>query len=253
MCAAATHGCRPSGRCDRYIATHVPHLVHHCHRIRSIPAKKYERTMITCLCLPGRSEKIREVVCRFGATCADTCSMAPDFGTLGGSKAPGREGDPRRQARRSTGAARSAGYVVTLAQRHPPPGPMEASQRTSQEATRRGAAGRVADQTAHFAQGPAASVAGQHPVRRAGARYGRQGCRPRPRQVDESFAEVGEPERRVRTAPARLTPLPVASQYLEELPDELPLVRRFDIECRAPTRSAGWRVPGRKALQTCRR
>ena len=29
---------------------------------------------------------------------------------------------------------------------------------------------------------------GRHPGRRAGARYGRQGCRPRPRQVDEAFA-----------------------------------------------------------------
>ena len=31
----------------KYVATHEPQLVHHCHRILSIPAKKYERTTIT--------------------------------------------------------------------------------------------------------------------------------------------------------------------------------------------------------------
>ena len=33
----------------KYVATHEPQLVHHCHRILSIPAKKYERTTITYL------------------------------------------------------------------------------------------------------------------------------------------------------------------------------------------------------------
>ncbi len=33
----------------KYVATHEPQLVHHCHRILSIPAKKHERTTITYL------------------------------------------------------------------------------------------------------------------------------------------------------------------------------------------------------------
>ena len=33
----------------KYVATHEPQLVHHCHQILSIPAKRYERTTITYL------------------------------------------------------------------------------------------------------------------------------------------------------------------------------------------------------------
>ena len=33
----------------KYVATHEPQLVHHCHQILSIPAKKYERTTLTYL------------------------------------------------------------------------------------------------------------------------------------------------------------------------------------------------------------
>ena len=36
----------------KYVATHEPQLVHHCHRILSIPAKKYERTTLTYLNRP---------------------------------------------------------------------------------------------------------------------------------------------------------------------------------------------------------
>ena len=88
---------------------------------------------------------------------------------------------------------------------------------------------------------------GGRPGRRAGARYGRQACRRRPAQVDETHAAP---------VPAAcpdcggvIEVTRVASQYQEEIPEVRPIVRRFDIEvghCSQCQR----RVQGRHALQT---
>ena len=88
---------------------------------------------------------------------------------------------------------------------------------------------------------------GGRPGRRAGVRYGRQACRPRPAQVDETHAA---------SAPAAcpdcggaVEVTRVASQYQEELPKVRPIVRCFDIEvghCSQCRR----RVQGRHPLQT---
>ena len=87
---------------------------------------------------------------------------------------------------------------------------------------------------------------GGRPGRRAGARYGRQACRRRPAQVDETHAAP---------VPAAcpdcggvIEVTRVASQYQEEIPEVRPIVRRFDIEvghCSQCQR----RVQGRHALQ----
>ena len=69
---------------------------------------------------------------------------------------------------------------------------------------------------------------GGRPGRRAGAEYGRHGCRPRPARVDETHAApvpVACPDCGGAVEVAR-----VASQYQEELPVVRPVVRRFDIE-----------------------
>ena len=88
---------------------------------------------------------------------------------------------------------------------------------------------------------------GKRPGRKAGAKYGRHGCRRRPARVDE-----------VHAAPVSAACLDcggavevtrVASQYQEELPPVRPVVRRFDIEvghCSQCRR----RVQGRHVLQT---
>ena len=88
---------------------------------------------------------------------------------------------------------------------------------------------------------------GRRPGRRAGARYGRQACRPRPERVDQTL------EAPVPTAcpdcGGSVEVTHVASQYQEEIPEVRPIVRRFDIEvghCSQCQR----RVQGRHALQT---
>ena len=88
---------------------------------------------------------------------------------------------------------------------------------------------------------------GGRPGRRAGARYGRQACRRRPAQVDETHAApvpAACPD-----CGGAIEVTRVASQYQEEIPEVRPLVRRFDIEvghCSQCQR----RVQGRHALQT---
>ena len=88
---------------------------------------------------------------------------------------------------------------------------------------------------------------GRRPGRRAGAAYGRQGCRPRPARVDETHAApvpVACPDCGGAVEVTR-----VASQYQEELPVVRPVVRRFDIDvghCAQCQR----RVQGRHVLQT---
>ena len=81
----------------------------------------------------------------------------------------------------------------------------------------------------------------------ARARYGRQACRRRPAQVDETHAApvpAACPD-----CGGAIEVTRVASQYQEEIPAVRPLVRRFDIEvghCSQCQR----RVQGRHALQT---
>ena len=88
---------------------------------------------------------------------------------------------------------------------------------------------------------------GGRPGRRAGAEYGRHGCRPRPARVDETHAApvpVACPDCGGTVEVTR-----VASQYQEELPEVRPVVRRFDIEvghCSQCQR----RVQGHHVLQT---
>ena len=88
---------------------------------------------------------------------------------------------------------------------------------------------------------------GGRPGRRAGARYGRQACRRRPAQVDETHAApvpAACPD-----CGGAIEVTRVASQYQEEIPEVRPIVRRFDIEvghCSQCQR----RVQGRHALQT---
>ena len=88
---------------------------------------------------------------------------------------------------------------------------------------------------------------GRRPGRRAGAGYGKHGCRQEPTRVDETYAAPAPttcPDCGGAVAVSR-----VASQYQEDLPDVRPLVRRFDIEvghCSQCQR----RVQGRHALQT---
>ena len=88
---------------------------------------------------------------------------------------------------------------------------------------------------------------GKRPGRRAGAQYGRHGCRPRPARVDETHAapvpsacpDCGGAVEVTRTT----------RQYQEDLPEVRPLVRQFDIEvghCSQCRR----RVQGRHTLQT---
>ena len=88
---------------------------------------------------------------------------------------------------------------------------------------------------------------GGRPGRRAGARYGRQACRRRPAQVDETHAAPVPAACPDCGGAVEVTR--VASQYQEEIPEVRPLVRRFDIEvghCSQCQR----RVQGRHALQT---
>ena len=83
--------------------------------------------------------------------------------------------------------------------------------------------------------------------RRAGAHYGRQACRPRPAQVDETCrapAPAACPDCGGAVELSR-----VATQYQEDLPVVRPIVRRFDIEvghC-SPCRR---RVQGRHRLRS---
>ena len=71
---------------------------------------------------------------------------------------------------------------------------------------------------------------GGRPGRRAGARYGRQACRRRPAQVDETHAApvpAACPD-----CGGAIEVTRVASQCQEEIPEVRPVVRRFDIEVR---------------------
>ena len=88
---------------------------------------------------------------------------------------------------------------------------------------------------------------GGHPGRRAGAAYGRHGCRRRPARVDETHAPPVPAACPDCGGAVEVTR--VASQYQEELPVVRPVVRRFDIEvghCSQCQR----RVQGRHVLQT---
>ena len=88
---------------------------------------------------------------------------------------------------------------------------------------------------------------GGRPGRRAGAQYGRHGCRPRPARVDETHAApvpVACPDCGGAVEVTR-----VASQYQEELPVVRPVVRRFDIEVGHCSRCQR-RVQGHHVLQT---
>ena len=88
---------------------------------------------------------------------------------------------------------------------------------------------------------------GGRPGRRAGARYGRQACRRRPAQVDETHAApvpAACPD-----CGGAIEVTRVASQYQEEIPAVRPVVRRFDIEVGHCSRCQR-RVQGRHALQT---
>ena len=88
---------------------------------------------------------------------------------------------------------------------------------------------------------------GRPPGRRAGAEYGRHGCRRPPTRVDETYAAPAPttcPDCGGAVALDR-----VAAQYQEDLPDVRPLVRRFAIEMGHCSRCRR-RVRGRHALQT---
>ena len=88
---------------------------------------------------------------------------------------------------------------------------------------------------------------GGRPGRRAGAQYGRHGCRPRPARVDETHAAPVPAACPACGGAVEVTR--VASQYQEELPVVRPVVRRFDIEvghCSQCQR----RVQGHHVLQT---
>ena len=85
------------------------------------------------------------------------------------------------------------------------------------------------------------------PGRRAGARYGRQGCRHRPLRVDETHrapVPAACPDCGGAVEVTR-----EASQYQEELPRMRPIVRRFDIEVGRCSQCRR-RVQGRHRLQT---
>ena len=88
---------------------------------------------------------------------------------------------------------------------------------------------------------------GKRPGRKAGAKYGRHGCRRRPARVDEVHAAPVSAACPGCGGAVEVTR--VASQYQEELPEVRPVVRRFDIEvghCSQCQR----RVQGRHPLQT---
>ena len=176
------------------------------------------------LCLPGRSEKIREVVCRFGAHVPIRAVWLREGGRLGGSKAPGREGDPRdkRIEQQDREISRLRGELArTTRDRDRWKRRSERLKKQLDEARR---AGRR--QAAPFAK-DRPQGRGRRPGRRAGARYGRQGCRPRPKQVDEAFAAPAPTACPDCGGAVEVTR--VASQYQEELPEVRPLVRRFDM------------------------
>ena len=87
---------------------------------------------------------------------------------------------------------------------------------------------------------------GGRPGRRAGAHYGRHGCRQRPPRVDETHTARASscPDCGGAVAVER-----VATQYQEDLPAVRPVVRRFEVEVGHCAR-CGRRVQGRHALQT---
>ena len=170
--------------------------------------------------------------------------MAREGGRLGGSKAPGREGDPRdkRIEQQDREISRLRGELARTTRDRDRW--KRRSERLKQQLDEARRAGRR--QAAPFAK-DRPQGRGRRPGRRAGARYGRQGCRPRPKQVDEAFAAPAPTACPDCGGAVEVTR--VASQYQEELPEVRPLVRRFDIEvghCSQCRR----RVQGRHALQT---
>ena len=180
--------------------------------------------------------------------------MAREGGRLGGSKAPGREGDPRdkrieqqdREISRLRGELARATRDRDRWKRR--------SERLKSNSTRRG--GPAADRQPPLPR-TGRKVAAGIPDGGAGARYGRQGCRPRPRQVDEAFAAP------VPTAcpdcGGAVDVTRVASQYQEELPEVRPLGAAFRYRGRAllavpaagagPTRLADLRRAGAAGVQ----
>ena len=88
---------------------------------------------------------------------------------------------------------------------------------------------------------------GGRPGRRAGVSYGRQACRRRPAQVDQTHAAAVPAA--CPDCGGAVDVTRVASQYQEELPVVRPLVRRFDIEV-GHCAQCGRRVQGRHRLQT---
>ena len=88
---------------------------------------------------------------------------------------------------------------------------------------------------------------GRRPGRRAGAEYGKQGCRRPPPRADETHAAPAPT--RCPDCGGAVAVERVAAQYQEDVPDVRPLVRRFDVEvgrCAQCRR----RVQGRHPLQT---
>ena len=88
---------------------------------------------------------------------------------------------------------------------------------------------------------------GGHPGRRAGAEYGRHGCRRRPAQVDETHA--APIPRECPDCGGAVAVTREASQYQEDLPVVRPVVRRFAIEVGHCTQCRR-RVQGHHELQT---
>lgn len=101
-------------------------------------------------------------------------------------------------------------------------------------------------QAAPFARGTTVAQP-RVPGRKAGAAYGRQGHRPIPAHIDETYDAPLPAQCPGCGSPVRADRL--ATQYQEELPVQRPIVRRFHVhvgQCRACRR----RVQGRHPLQT---
>ena len=164
--------------------------------------------------------------------------MARKKGDRGDSQDPGPQRDPR-DVRRIERLERDKAKLIEDRDRW-----KRRSEHLEKELEAARRAGRR--QAAPFAKDrPQGS--GRPPGRRAGAEYGRHGCRRPPTRVDETYAAPAPttcPDCGGAVALDR-----VAAQYQEDLPDVRPLVRRFDIEMGHCSRCRR-RVRGRHALQT---
>ena len=164
--------------------------------------------------------------------------MARKKGDRGDSQAPGPQRDPR-DVRRIERLERDKAKLIEERD-----GWKRRSEHLEKELEAARRAGRR--QAAPFAKDrPQGS--GRRPGRRAGAEYGKHGCRRPPTRVDETYAAPAPtacPDCGGAVALDR-----VAAQYQEDLPDVRPLVRRFDIEMGHCSRCRR-RVRGRHALQT---